>query len=125
MMGMPGLQILKSFFEHAIAEGHRSTVLKSVGWLLIMLICATLFCFFFGLPGWVGTVFLISAICAVALYGFSYIYFMFKHCFYTWKHSFDLQSYYKKVILEFSEYRTMRMRRSVFKAISVEIGVSV
>ena len=51
--------------------------------------------------------------------------FMFKHCFYTWKHSFDLQSYYKKVILEFSEYRTMRMRRSIFKAINVEIGVSV
>jgi hypothetical protein len=50
--------------------------------------------------------------------------FMFKHCFYTWKHSFDLQSYYKKVIQEFTEYKVLRTGRSVFKAIKVEIGVS-
>lgn len=49
--------------------------------------------------------------------------FMYKHCFDTWRHSFELLSYYKKAIQEFAEYRELRMKRSVFNSIKVEIGV--
>ena len=47
-----------------------------------------------------------------------------KHCYYTWKHRYDLDSYYVKVVSEFEQYRTMRFKRSILKALEVQTKVN-
>jgi hypothetical protein len=42
--------------------------------------------------------------------------FIVKHSYFTWKHHFELESYYKKAVNEFQEYRKAKLIRSTFKA---------
>lgn len=48
---------------------------------------------------------------------------LIKHSYSTWKHHAELENYYKKAVAEFQEYRSMRFKRSVLKALCVESKV--
>lgn len=47
---MPGIGIIKSFLEQATAESSKSTVMKPLNWLIVILISGTITAFYFNLP---------------------------------------------------------------------------
>jgi hypothetical protein len=78
MSGMsPSPELVKAFLEQATEQGSRSTVLKPLGWMMAMLIAATISGFGF-CPVWVGIIFATFAALTMCLYLFAYIFFMFK-----------------------------------------------
>lgn len=48
---------------------------------------------------------------------------LIKHSYFSWKHHAELENFYKKAVTEFQEYRSMRFKRSVLKALCVESKV--
>ncbi len=75
---MPKIAFLKALFHQATAYGTRSTVLNPLGWLIALLLPATIGSFYFKTPTWLGVILAILSFLSVILYFFSYIYFMFK-----------------------------------------------
>ena len=75
---MPKIAFLKALFHQATAYGTRSTVLNPLGWLIALLLPATIGSFYFKTPTWLGVTLAILSFLSVILYFFSYIYFMFK-----------------------------------------------
>ena len=49
--------------------------------------------------------------------------YIIKHTYLTWRNHFELESYYKKAISEFSEYRKTRLMKGTLKAMSIQIKV--
>jgi membrane protein implicated in regulation of membrane protease activity len=72
----PSPEVIKQFLQQASEEGSRSTVLKPLGWMMAILIAATISGFSF-CPAWVGILFAVFAGLTMALYLFAYLYFMF------------------------------------------------
>lgn len=75
---MPPIHIIKAFLEQATGINTRSTVLKSLSWLLVIMIAATITAFTYELPYWMGTSFFVASMLSVVLYLFTYIYCLFK-----------------------------------------------
>lgn len=64
-----------TLLHKALAQGNRSTVLHSLGWLLGICSASSISAFGFKAPIWLGTMFGIAAAISIALYLMSYIYF--------------------------------------------------
>ncbi len=75
---MVPFRIIQSFLHQATEQGSRSTVLKPLGWMMSILVAATIAAFYFSTPAWVGGLFAIFAACTMALYLFAYVYCIFK-----------------------------------------------
>lgn len=75
---MPKIAFLKALFHQATAYGTRSTVLNPLGWLIALLLPATISSFYFKTPTWLGITLATLSFLSVLLYFFSYVYFMFK-----------------------------------------------
>lgn len=71
---MPASQILTALLQRASAEGSRSTALKPLGWLLAILVPATLVSFYLKLPPIVGISGIVASALALMVYLGSYIY---------------------------------------------------
>lgn len=71
---MPGLAIIRAFLEQATAKGTRATVLKPIGYMMGILVSATLASFYLEAPYWLGVMF--AAFCGLAmlLYLSAYVY---------------------------------------------------
>ena len=75
---MPGLNLIKAFLEHASAKGTKATILKPLGWMMLIVISATLSAFYLKSPKWLGVIFSIFTCLTMILYLFAYIYCLFK-----------------------------------------------
>ncbi len=73
---MPDANIIKAFFQQSDATGAKSTVLKPLGWLIGILVSASIASFYFNSPNWVGFTFVLFTGISILLYLISYIYFM-------------------------------------------------
>ena len=71
---MAGFAVIKSFLEQATAQGTRATVLKPLGWMMALLVSATLASFLNPTPSWVSVLFAVFAGLTMALYLFAYIF---------------------------------------------------
>lgn len=75
---MPGLQAIRSLFEHAVTSGYRSTALYPLGWIIALFLSSTLLSFYLGAPSWVGITFGSLGVVSSLMYLAAYLYFMFK-----------------------------------------------
>ena len=75
---MPNAEIIRAFLEQATKQGSRSTALKPLGWLVAMLLPATLASFYFETPDWLGPTLCSFTGLSVASYLGSYFYLLFK-----------------------------------------------
>src|SRR5687768_14492835 len=66
--------ILKTLLQQATTEGTRSTALKSLGWLIAMLLPSTLGAFALETPNWLGVSLAVATGVSVTLYLFAYVY---------------------------------------------------
>jgi hypothetical protein len=67
-----------TLMQRAMAGGARSTVLKSLGWLIALLTSATIAAFHYETPVWVGVMFALGAGAAILLCLVAYVYFALK-----------------------------------------------
>jgi len=72
-----GLGVIKAFLEQATAKGTRATVLKPIGWMMVILVSATLSSFYFKAPPWLGVMFAVFACLTMVLYLLAYTYCLF------------------------------------------------
>lgn len=79
---------MRSLFQQSDATALKSTVLRPVGWMMPILVSATLTAFYLGIPNWVGIMFSIFTGLTVLLYLFVYIY-----CLFTDKDALRSESY--------------------------------
>ncbi len=75
---MPSTEFIRAFLEQATARGSRSTALKPLGWLVAMLLPATLASYIFDSPSWLGLTLCIMTCVSVATYIGSYFYLLCK-----------------------------------------------
>lgn len=75
---MPNIGLIRAFLEQATAQGSRSTALNPLGWLIAMLLPATLASYYFDLPPGISLTLGILMVIAVVAYVVAYFYFM-KH----------------------------------------------
>lgn len=75
---MLGIAVIRALLQQATAYGSRSTALKPIGWMMPILVTATLGAFYINAPIWVGVMFIIFTSSTMILYLIAYIYFMFK-----------------------------------------------
>ncbi len=75
---MQNLELIRAFLQQATEQGSRSTVLKPLGWMMAILVAATISAFSFSAPIWLGVLFAVFCGLTMFLYLFSYVYFMFK-----------------------------------------------
>ena len=64
-----------TFLNRALAQGSRSTVLKSLGWLVALTSTATIAAYKFDSPGWLGLMYGLISGFAMILYLIAFIYF--------------------------------------------------
>lgn len=87
---MPGANIIKAFLQHD-ATGTKSTVLKPLGWLIGILVSASIASYYFKSPNWVGFTFVLFTGISILLYLISYIHFMRKDPDFLRSESFTLR----------------------------------
>jgi len=75
---VPGLSLIQAFLEQATAKGTKATILKPLGWMMLILISATLSAFYLNSPKWVGVLFSVFTCVTMVLYLLTYIYCLFK-----------------------------------------------
>jgi hypothetical protein len=71
---MIGTNLIRTFLEHATAQGSRSTVLKPVGWMMLICISATLSAFYLRAQLWLVIMFAVFSGLTMLLYLGTYIY---------------------------------------------------
>jgi len=74
---VPGIGLIKAFLEHASADGSRSTVLKPLGWLLLICVGAILSVLYMKGPTWIVILFFLAIGIIIILYLFTFIYCLF------------------------------------------------
>ena len=74
---MPDIGIIKAFLEQATAKGTKTTILKPIGWMMVILVGATLSSFYFETPLWIGAMFAIFSSLTMFLYLAAYTYCLF------------------------------------------------
>lgn len=74
---MPGIGLIRAFLEQATAKGTRATVMKPIGWMMALLISATLTAYYLKVPNWIGVTFAVFAGLTMLLYLLSYTYCLF------------------------------------------------
>ncbi len=74
---MPGENLIKAFLGQASAKGTKATVLKPLGWMMLILVSSTLSAFRLKAPGWVGYMFGSFTGLTMLLYLVSYLYCLF------------------------------------------------
>ncbi len=74
---MPGANLIRAFLEQASAKGTKATVLKPLGWMMLILVSATLSSFYFKTPKWVGLMFGGFAGLTMFLYLVAYLFCLF------------------------------------------------
>ena len=75
---MPGVELIRSFLEHAEAKGSRSTALSPLGWLAVILVSGLLAAFTVHAPLWAQIGLAVAGGLCVMLYFGAYLYFMLK-----------------------------------------------
>lgn len=75
---MGPFRVIQAFLHQATEQGSRSTVLKPLGWMMSLLLAATISAFYFQAPLWVGVLFAVFSGITMALYLFTYLYCLFK-----------------------------------------------
>lgn len=73
---MSGEQLMNSLLNHASVDGSKSTVLRPLGWALVMLLPSVITSSWAGVPEWITIMFAIMLGFVVLLYLGAYIYFM-------------------------------------------------
>ena len=73
---MPNEQLIRAFLEKASAEGTRSTALKPLNYLLLVLVPATLASFWADMPSWAGLAFVTFLAITLTTYIACYVYLM-------------------------------------------------
>ena len=74
---MPPLGVIRAFLEQATAKGTRSTILKPIGWMMAILVSATLGSFYISTPPWLGGLFAVFTCLTMVLYLGAYIFCLF------------------------------------------------
>jgi hypothetical protein len=74
---MPPLALVKGFLEQATAKGTRATVLKPIGWMMVILVSATLSSYGLSAPPWLGVLFAVFTALTMVLYLVAYVYCLF------------------------------------------------
>lgn len=74
---MPIDRIIKYFLEHSNASGSRSTVLKSISWLIGLLLPSTIVSSYLRGDSWLTVALFILLFVSVLIFFFAFIYFMF------------------------------------------------
>jgi hypothetical protein len=75
---MPGWTVLRTFFEQASSHGYRSTVMKSLAWIITILFCGCLTGFSIGAPLWFCIPDSVLLWFAIVLYLSAYLYCLIK-----------------------------------------------
>ena len=87
-VNVPGANLIKAFLEQASAKGTKATVLKPLGWMMLILVSSTLSSFYFNTPKWVGYLFGGFSAITMLLYLVAYLY-----CLLTDKDSLRSETY--------------------------------
>ena len=75
---MPADNFIGALLQQATAQASRSTALKPLGWLIAMLLPATIGSFVYKAPGWLGVALAVLTTVSVAFYLGSYLFLLFK-----------------------------------------------
>ncbi len=71
---MTEYNLIKAFFEQALAKGSKSTILKPLGWMMAICISATLTSAHFSLSEWIVYLFAGFSCITMVLYLIAYLY---------------------------------------------------
>jgi hypothetical protein len=85
---VPGVEILSAFLQQASAKGTKATVLKPLGWIIAILIAATIGSASLSSSKWILTMFAIFVGITILLYLFTYLF-----CLFTDKDSLRSETY--------------------------------
>ncbi|WP_286816930.1 hypothetical protein [Marinobacter sp. UBA3607] len=75
---MPDSNLIRAFLQQASASGSKSTVLKPLGWMMLICVSATLSSAHFSLPVALTYLFAAFSCITMALYLVAYLYCLFK-----------------------------------------------
>lgn len=74
---MPGAYLIRDFLKQASAKGTKATVLKPLGWMMLILVSSTLSSFYFKTPNWVSYMFGGFSGLTMILYLITYLFCLF------------------------------------------------
>jgi hypothetical protein len=74
---VPGANLIRAFLEQASAKGTKATVLKPLGWMMLILVSSTLSSFYIQTPNWVGFMFGGFTALTMLLYLIAYLFCLF------------------------------------------------
>ena len=75
---MPEVNMIKALLEQASTKGTKSTVLKPLGWMMLITVGSTLSSFFYKTPEWISYIFFGFTVFTMSLYLIAYIYCLIK-----------------------------------------------
>ena len=74
---IPRFSLMKSLLQHASVKGSKSTVLKPLGWALVLVFPSVLASTYIGAPEWITIMFAVMLALVFTLYMAAYIFFAF------------------------------------------------
>ena|ERR1035438_41954 len=75
---MPGIELIRSLFQQASAQGSRSTALNPVGWVFATILSALIGSTMAKAPQWITVLLSVFAGLILFVYLFAYVYLMFR-----------------------------------------------